>query len=172
MFKDIHFFVFWWNLEILVKYYREVIVESSDRVVMSSNEQSWALISANGHLLVCCYERSWVLLSANECPWCQGAILMSAYDCLWKLKSVHEHSLVLMSVLSVMGPCSCVFMTGHLRSRALMNTYEQPRALMSMEPLCQKNHECREHPCVWLHGTMSIMSSYTNKAPCPSVLAS
>ena len=79
------------------------------------------------HLRVCCHDRSSVLLTAHDCSQCDGdgAIIMRAYDCICALKSAHEHSLVLMSVLSFMVLCSCVFMTAQGHSKVLMSTYKQ-----------------------------------------------
>ena len=104
---------------------------------MSTPEHSWAVMGIKEQLRVCCSECSWVLTlpqrHAHECTW------LIAYDWIWVLKSAHDRSLVLMIVLGIMAPCSCVFMTAHGHSEVLMSTYEQPWALMSIAPWCQEN---------------------------------
>ena len=77
--------------------------ESSAWAVMSTNEQSWALMSAHGDL--CALRINWeyvvmvlwVLLSSYECSRVLTLPLHQAHECLWLHNIAYKHSRVLMT---------------------------------------------------------------------------
>ena len=110
----------------------------------------------------------WVLLSSLASSWLLTGLQHHAHEFSSLIMIAYEHSIVLISILSTITPCSCVYMTPHGHLRVLESNYEQPWALMSLLPCCQKSHE---HPRALLSmAPGALKSSHTIKAPCPSLL--
>ena len=130
-------------------------LQSAQESLIRAQEYSGALINTHNSTLPWCHEYSWVLLKS----WARE--LMCAYEWSWvhlaPWRHAQETSWLMMAALALMAAneLSWALIIIHECSEALMSSYEQIWAQMSMEPRCHKQswafNGTHEHSWEWCY---------------------